>query len=104
MHNNQHKRELIERKTSEIYELLAKIQVMLNEYTDSQNTEILLTAVQIQKDELIPKIEFLRRLKYEIMEMAEDKNEILHLVQNEIPLSKIDYTYSEPSRVVKFTK
>ena len=43
-------------------------------------------------------------LKYEIMEMVEDKNEILHLVQNEIPLSKIDYTYSEPSRVVKFTK
>ena len=104
LHNNMHKRELIERKNAEIYELLERIQVMLNEYTDSQNEEILLAAVQLQKDDLIPKIEFLRRLKYEIMEMVEDKNEILHLVQNEIPLSKIDYTYSEPSRVVKFTK
>ena len=103
LHNNMHKKELIERKNSEIYELLENIQIMLNEYVKTQNEEILKTLVQMQKDELVPKIEFLRRLKYEIMEMHEDKHEVLHLVQNAIPLSKIDYTYSEPRRVIKFT-
>lgn len=104
LHNNMHKKELIERKNFEIYELLENIQIMLNEYVKTQNQEVLKTLVQIQKDELIPKIEFLRRLKYEIMEMHKDKHEVLHLVQNAIPLSKIDYTYSEPCRVIKFTK
>ena len=103
LHKNMHKKELIERKTSEIYELLENIQIMLNEYDKTKNIEILKTLVQMQKDELIPKVEFLRRLKYEVMEMYEDKHEVLHLVQNGIPLSKIDYTYSEPARVVKFT-
>ena len=103
LHNNMHKKELIERKNAEIYELLENIQIMLNEYGKTQNEEILKTLVQMQKDELIPKIEFLRRLKYEIMEMYEDKHEVFHLVQNAIPLSKIDSTYSEPARVIKFT-
>ena len=104
LHNNMHKRELIERKNAEIYELLENIKLMLNEYTKTRNEEILKTAVQLQKDELIPKIEFLRRLKFEIMEMVSDKNEVLHLVQKENSLSKHDFTYSEPGHVMKYNK
>lgn len=103
-YNNMHKRELIQRKNSEIYELVETIHTMMNEYTKTNNTEILKTAVQMQMEELIPKIEFLRRLKYDIMEMVEDKNEQYHLVQREVPLSKIDFTYSEPSHVIKYVK
>lgn len=102
-HNNMHKRELIARKNTEIYELLESIQTLLNEYEKTNNKEILKTAVQMQMDELIPKLEFLRRLKYEIMEMFEDKHGILHLVQRELSQINMDITYGEPGHVIKFT-
>jgi hypothetical protein len=101
-YNNMHKRELIVRKNEEIYELLETIQTMLNEYEKTNNSEILKTAVQMQMDDLMPKLGFLRRLKYEIMEMVEDKQEVLHLVQREVALNNMDFTYSEPGRVVKY--
>ena len=104
IYNNMHKKELIIRKNAEIYELLENIKIVLNEYTTTNNIELLKTAVQMQHDDLIPKIEFLRRLKYEIMEMNSDKNGMIHLIQNPVPLSKIVYSYDEPSNIVKFTK
>ena len=104
IYNNMHKKELIIRKNEEIYELLENIKIVLNEYTTTNNIELLKTAVQMQHDDLIPKIEFLRRLKYEIMEMNSDKNGMIHLIQNPVPLSKIVYSYDEPSNIVKFTK
>ena len=99
-HNNMHKRELIARKNTEIYELLESIQILLNEYEKTNNKEILKTAVQMQMDELIPKLEFLRRLKYEIMEMFEDNNAVLHLVQKELSQVNMDVTYGEPGHVI----
>ena len=103
-YNNKHKQELIVRKNEEIYELLEAIQKITNEYTKTHNLELLKSTVQMQMDELVPKIEFLRRLKYEIMEMHEDKHEIMHLVQKEVALSNLDYTYSEPGHVIKYSK
>lgn len=117
IYSNMHKRELIVRKQEDIYELLEAIQSVLNEYQKTNNPELLKTAVQMQKDELIPKIEMLRVMKYEIMEMndeikvyGKDDDKVLllntYLVQKETLLSKNDYSiaFSEPSHVIKFSK
>ena len=104
LYNNMHKKELIIRKNEEIYELLENVKLLLAEYNKTDNIEILKTAVQMQKDDLIPKLEFLRRLKYEIMEMY-NKNDMLYLVQSNIPLVKIASPLDDdPSHVIKFTK
>ena len=112
IYKNMHRSELFTLKQNEIYELLERIQSILNEYKQTDNPELLRAAVELQVDELIPKIEFLRKIKYEIMEMEEDNCDSVsktcdaRLVQRETPLSKIDYSLAsaEPSHVIKFVK
>lgn len=94
-----HKRELFRRKMDEIYEILGNVRGILDEYQKTGNREILKTAVQMQKDDLIPKTELLQQLKYEVMEMDDDK-----LVQRELPLSKLTFSYGEPAHIMKFTR
>jgi len=109
IHNNMHRRELIVRKNEEIYEVMGDIRTILAEYAKTSDAEILKTAVQMQIDDLIPKIEHLRRLKYEVMEMytppIDESAAIEHLIQRETILAKgMDYTYSEPGHIIKFSR
>ena len=99
LYNNMHKRELFRRKMDEIYEIIGNVRGILDEYQKTGNREILKTAVQMQKDDLIPKTELLQKLKYEVMEMDDDK-----LVQRELPLSKLTFSYGEPAHIMKFTR
>jgi hypothetical protein len=56
-------------------------------------------------NELIPEIRNLRMLKYEIMEMDENEDTRMSvLVQKDVSLAKLDYSYGEPSEVLKFSK
>ena len=72
-HNNNYygdvRQKCIEDKTKQIFEIILAIKKLLNEYSKTDNLNILKTAVEIQIKELFPEIYNLRMLKYEIMEM-----------------------------------
>jgi hypothetical protein len=108
------RREKMVEKLEKVEQLKTTLQHMLNEYEKTNNTQILRDAMSIQIRQLQPEIENLRRLKYEIMEMDNaismggsmlDQKEVVEctLVQKVVALSKLEYTFGEPSRVVKFS-
>jgi hypothetical protein len=98
LHNNIQKRNDVKNKQKEVYEISDKIQTILNEYyADSTNKEILQTAVNIHIRDLLPEIDNLRRLKYNTVEMVDDT-----LIQREVNISKLEFTYGEPPKVERF--
>jgi len=104
LHYNEHHNELIKRKQSAIYDIIANIREMMDEYKKTSNSEILKTAITIQVNELVPEIRNLRVLKYEIMEMDDVENKMSTLVQRDVALSKTDYAQGERSEVLKYSK
>jgi len=106
LYNNPHKMELIHTKTQKIYDLHKSIRDMLSEYTNTDNRNILTTAIEIYKNDLIPEVENLSRLKYDVMEMnnviIEGKAPLSILFQSEVALSKREYVYGEHPSVIKF--
>ena len=86
-----------------IYRYIENVRSLLKEYENNENRELLRTAVQLQVEKLIPETENLRRLTSEHMEMTRDKEYIKHyLFKNEVALSKNDFTFGEPQRVIHF--
>jgi len=85
----------------------------LKEYEETENKEILKSAVYIQIKDLLPEIKNLRLLSNELMEMNYDvviaggfgvlplMN--YYLFKNEVALSKNDFTFGEPPRVLQFS-
>jgi hypothetical protein len=104
LHNNAHKKELIEIKNGQINEMMDAIKKILEDIKDADKDkrELLKTAMDIQVNNLIPEIINLRRLKYEIMEVNNLDKGVSVLFQNEHSLSKIVYSSDEPSKVVKY--
>lgn len=112
-YNNSHKKELIQKKKDAIYKYIENISVLLKEYEQTDNIEILKSAVYIQKNDLLPEISNLRVLSNELMEMnyevvIEGGFGVLPLInyylyKNEVSLSKNDFTFGEPPRVVHFS-
>ena len=104
LYNNMHKQELIKRKKERIHEIIDQIKLLLIEYEKDDNKEFLKTAMDVQKNNLIPELNNLRKLKYEIMEVVIKENDESILFQKDIPLSKIAYSWGELPRVVKFSR
>jgi hypothetical protein len=112
-HNNPHKNELIQKKKDTIYKYIENIRQLLKEYEQTENNEILKSAVYIQNKDLLPEINNLRLLSNELMEMNYDVaisggfgvNPLIHhyLFKNDIALSKNDFTFGEPPRVIHFS-
>jgi predicted DNA-binding protein (UPF0251 family) len=103
-YHNMHKQELLIRKHAEFYEVLETIQGLMEEYKKTGEKETLKTAMQTYKEQVLPKIEHIRRLKYEVIEVLEE-NEVSRLVQLEAPVSKVDFTFdAELPHVIRFTK
>ena len=106
IYNNPHKTELINEKMERIFILNERIRVLLEEYKQTNNTEIIKTAMNIQVNELLPETRNLRMLKYKIMEMKKNvisKNLTEHnLVQLPFAYNELDEEYGEPQRVIKF--
>lgn len=97
LYDNQRK-ESIKNKQQQIYKILEEIKQINNEYQSNNiNKELLKTSVNIYIRDLIPEIENLRRLKYDTIEMDEDR-----LVQREVNISKTEYTFGEYPKVVKY--
>jgi len=112
-YNNPYKNELIQTKKDAIYKYIENIQELLKEYEKTEKTELLKSAVYIQTKDLFPEINNLRLLTNEIMEMNYETvigggfgvNPLInyYLFKNDVALSKNDFTFGEPPRVVQFS-
>jgi len=112
-YNNSHKNELIQKKQDAIYKYIENIRELLKEYEQTDNIEILKSAVYIQNNDLLPEINNMRILTNEIMEMNYEvvisggfgMNPLInyYLFKNKVALSKNDFTFGEPPRVVHFS-
>jgi len=101
-YNNPHKAELMSRKNLEIQELLENSKEIMEAYNKTGNVEILKTAVRLYIEDISTKVENLRKTKFPVMEMYVDKMGSQKLVQLTEPISKYDYSYTEPPRVIQF--
>jgi hypothetical protein len=115
IHNDPTRKELIIKKENDISKLMETMNKLLEEYEKTNNKEILRNAVEIQVKEIIPEMENLRRLKYELMEMDNKTTNAggfgksvidvnCKLIQRYANLSKYDFTFGEEPSVVKFVK
>ncbi len=106
LYNNTHTQELYKTKMETIYEMQKNIRILLAEYANTEDRNTLTIAVHTYKNDLIPEIENLRRLKNDIMEMNIEMNlnepDISILFQSEVALSRCEYLYGESPSVVKF--
>jgi nicotinic acid phosphoribosyltransferase len=107
LYNNAHNHELYKSKMEMIYELHKNIKVLLTEYANTGDHNILNIAVVTHKNDLMTEIENLRRLKYDIMEVNIEPNanspDISTLFQSEVAMSRCEYLYGESPSVVKFS-
>lgn len=107
LYNNAHTQELHKGKMETVYELQKNIRKLLTEYATTDDKNILTIAVHTYVKDLLPEIENLRRLKYEIMEMNHilnaNKPDISILYQSIVAPAKCEYLYGESPSVIRFT-
>ena len=107
LYNNAHTQELYKTKMETVYELQKNMRTLLAEYANTGEKNVLTIALVTYKNDLLPEIENLRRLKYDIMEVNIDTStngpDISTLYQSEVALSRCEYLYGEAPSVVKFS-
>jgi hypothetical protein len=109
LYYNSERNEHITEKMEKIETIKANLRTMLGEYEKSGNTNILKDAMMVQINNLQPEIENLRRLKQDINEMDNSipvgGNEMIlcSLTQKQVALNKTEFTFGEPSRVIKYS-
>jgi hypothetical protein len=112
---NPQRKQLVSEKIERVYEIIESIKTFIEEYKTNGNKETLRDAVRMQIRELIPEIENLRRLKHDVTEVDVAIEEggnfanptisaISSLVQKDVHLSKLDFNFGEPSRVIKYVR
>lgn len=102
---NKDKKELIDKKNDTVFRLIETIRKLLEEYVKTANRKLLETAMDLQVNELLPEIRNLRILKSEIMQINEsEKSNVTTygLFKFPVELDKLDHSFSEPPRVIKF--
>ena len=97
LYNNAKQSDDIKKRQVIIYNINQKIKLLSNEYKENRTTSALKVIVNIYQSELIPEMENLRRLKYDIMEVIDDR-----LVQIEVHPSREEVNDSEEPTVIKF--
>ena len=95
--------EKIQKKKIEIAIIRNNLNELYRTYLIEKNPEVLKTLLDIYSRELVPNIEILRRLKYEVLEMDLYDN-TYHLVQKVATASNIDCIIGESPKVVKWVK
>ena len=104
LYDNEERRIQMSKKTEEMYKTIAEISGHMKEYEASGNREALISALHIQKRDLIPAIQNLRMKKWGMMEMEiSPENDSSKLIQVEVPVYKAEFKYGQPGRVIKYT-
>jgi hypothetical protein len=111
LYYNSERQEKVIEKMEKIDAIKMKLTTMIGEYEQSGNIQLLKDAIVLQIQNLQPEIENLRRLKQDIMEMDnsipvggnEMKDLLCSLIQKQVALYKMEYTFGESSRVVKYS-
>jgi len=92
-----------QKKQEKVYEIQQEIGNLMTEYKETQNREVLIAAMEIQKNDLLPALQNLRWLKYDVMDMEEDfKTKESLLVQHEVSLQHKDIVLGKDPKVIKF--
>ena len=106
LHFNEETNDKIKAKQGDIDNLKEDIARFLKEYSATGNKIILEQALTKHIKELIPETRSGRYLKYGTMEVGDTEPEkfrtLYTLFQKDIALNKLDFTFGEPARVVKF--
>jgi len=105
IYSNEERSDKINEKHREMDEINAKIQKLFMEYKKTENREFLNEAIRTHIDELLPTARSLGYLMFELCEMEvleEGKEKTNILVQKPNRIQKMDYTFNEPAKVVKF--
>jgi len=97
-------KEMVNKKTDAIYDLIDKIGELLKEYEKTGTPSILKTAMNMQINELYPEIRNLKLLKNEVVELNEYEEGKYSVFTYPIALNKIDYDFGEKATVIKFHK
>jgi DNA-binding transcriptional regulator YbjK len=97
LYNNAKRADDIKKRQVIIYNINQKIKMLTDEYKENGTTSALKVIVNIYINELMPEIENMRRLKYDIMEVIDDR-----LVQIEVRPSREEVNDSEEPIVKKY--
>ena len=97
----------IKKKQEKVYEIQQQIQLLLDEFQEKENREILIAAMEMLKTDLIPAIQNLRFMKYETMyvdEKYDNKSTYSEsiLVQEQISVQHKNILVGKEPKVVKF--
>jgi hypothetical protein len=95
LNGNVHRGEMIRNKQTAISDLLRDMKGMMEEFAKTDNTEIMKTMIYKYKNDLMPEVENLRRMKWDVMEMEGDT-----LIQMSNELNKLEINYGEKPTVV----
>jgi hypothetical protein len=105
IYSNEERNIKIEEKKREIDEINSKINKLLMEYRKTENKELLNEAIRNHIDNLLPATRTLGYLVFELCEMEimkKGKEDINILIQKPNRIQKMDYTFHEPAKVIKF--
>lgn len=94
---DEQREEQIAKKTEQVNRILEEIQTMVRGFTESENPDVLKTAAELYIQDLVPEIENLRRLRYEMMEVENNQ-----LIQWHSGLMKMEDNYLDEPKVVSF--
>ena len=107
LHFSDEKHDKIKAKQMDIDKTKEDIARFLQEYKTTGNKIVLEQALTKHIKELIPETQNQRYNKYETMEVNETEpakfRRLFTLFQKDISLKKLDFTFGEPPRVVKFS-
>jgi len=94
LYNNQEKAKDIQKRQTRIHELLKDMEKMKTEHKKTNNKEIIRNMMLLYVHEIEPEIKAIRDLKYELCEVVwDDDEEKNRLIQHEISIYKLDYTF-----------
>lgn len=104
IYNNPIRIQQIEKKTEGIYRIREDIDKLLDEYKKSGNREILIGAMVMYTNDLIPTVKNMRLIKYDnvFMETISDDPSVTKMVSNEVSIVRNDIIVGQDPMVVKF--
>lgn len=101
--NNEQRKESILKKKKLVNKIKTDMQILLNKYEETKNTEFLKTAIGIYCDSLHPEMQNLTNIKYDSSEIEQPKDDMLNILhQFEIDESKKYMTLGETPSIESF--